>query len=656
MPEARPSGSMSVDDLVIARIEPLKQEMRTLGDRVIGLSAENQVLKGENLRMKEAFRRLKRPDGGTSAKKGPDFEGGTEEERDAKRVDWVRSRLEKMERKGRGLSRLEQRRFLLTIETIEDEGLKETIYSEMALRQEWRTLLFQWEKASGSDAAIAKMLGQSNLLTIDQLIEMSDLAEANDGEERERVSLSVQTSRAMNLYLNYLGVWAEALDDFIVKGKPTRPESEIRLHAKNVCKEAQKRLAGLSGNDGGIPFLEENGVKASHLKKILTTLPEKDLQGYGAKFIARVNGANDNELIGLDEIFEVSIFTGPIPKTESITSKKESITAQDILWTKFMVVGLSGSISSETLALWLLDFTGETDVLNSIWGHGYRETDFQKLLRMNERRRNEAKKKYPHGPEANMDKYPEESGRGWFENAKMNAEKIYGLELKNKNGDPQSLSVKEILRGGEWWEEKQAEKKVAIWRSLYDIETRQDWEKKGRRLLEACDPVPFHKMDWNLLSRDTYTLDFLLPNYRYETVFVNCTTKELDLDKNFGEEGLEAMNKALSTAFPKESEQRKEGTLSPDKNPWVWYAIGYLSMHNPERKILLPGMTTPPPENDLLVYELSSDEKRMRAKKPTYNENFRTPLLASEFLTPEEMEFVESYCKVSKKIPIIGRL
>lgn len=546
----------------------------------------------------------------------PEFKGQTETERDGEKIDWVRERLEKMERRKRGLSRLEQRRFLYVIESIGDEELKESLYSEITLRQELQGLVLQWETASGSEKAIGEMLGKSRLLTLEQLMDMSNLAEAKDGEKR--VSLSVQISRAMNLYLNFLGVWAEACDDKearrikeeeskkpLQKGetednKKKNTEKLVFDHAKMVAKSAQKAIAGLKPDDEvKINGLEEQGIKASFLKETLKKFP-KELVGYRSDFITKVKSAKDTDYFDLTEVFGKCIFV-------------EEVTARDTLWTKSIVAELCGSISAENMALWMLDLTGETDILNVIWKDGaYRFTDFQKLTRMEERRRREYRDRHSFGYEANLGKFPEQSGQGWFENAKIKM-------LDNMPLDPDIRdNVKDIIRG--------------IRRN-----------KEGA-VVSLVDPIPFHQVDWNLLPRDTYIANFLLPNMRYYATFAACMRADLDY-KDFPRNSLRGVNKVFKTSFgktAKEDLKKKYGDDWPKYSPWVWYAIGGISEHNPYG-IRLPGMTKDPSPS--LRWKTKADATK---NTPGYDKDCAENLVGSYFLTEKEMAFVNKYIQTGK--------
>jgi len=424
----------------------------------------------------------------------------------------------------------------------------------------------------------------------------------------------------MNLYFNFLGAWAEAFSDDEAKkrfmetfrrvdGDRAKSEDEkerevrreVERYAGTKAGEAQERLAHLSADhEARIYFIEERGVKAFHLKKILQNFP-KELSNYRADFQDEVKGASDDKYFDLSDIFGKCMFT-------------QGVSAEDILWSRSWVAALSGSISAETMALWMLDFTGETDVLNGCWkrymrdnrtmeyyhgwqGDAYRPSDYQKLIRMEARRRDEAKKLYPHGYDANLGKLPEESGRGWFENAKIET-----VGENRAEGEERRQTVKDMLRG-----------------------LRRD---KMGRVVRVCEPRPFHQIDWDQLPRDTYTLDFLIPNLRYGQVFRNFM-KELEFPKDFTFDSLRATNKALELSFGKKDDfVERVGEIYPEdkwvrKSPWVWYVIGAISLHNPWGQKLLEGMRTPPTLVELWLRNVSSTQKTEGRYVPTYEELVR---------------------------------
>jgi len=573
--------------------QTLQENIEGLGDRLGGLQKDTAETLVELRKTLEAL--LGSPE--------------REPQTDQEIVDSVRQILVRSENRGEILDWMEPRgREISTLLTrIKNRELKERVNDEVEVRRRWLALAKQWDRVNGSEENIGKLLFDMGRINMEpkMLVELSTLPPTKEG-----VSLSVQISRAMNLYYNFLGVWAEEYSSKPVpkdeeeEKDPKKKEEKTKNRLMAAADPVQLRLSKIS-NEGKIPNLEKDGIRADFLKKMIVGLPE-ELRSYKASFLEELNKAPSDKPFKLSEIFGGCMFI-------------EEVSDLDVAWTKFVVSKLSGSEDAAILALEMLDFTGESDELNINWvGGAYAATDYQKLLRMEKRREDEKKKGYPFGPEATLGRYPKDSGKGWFRRAKVTIDK------KQK-------TVKQWFNG-EWNQQINA------------------WDK---------EPMPFHKMNWKSLPEKTYTLDFVYPNMRSWVVFSKCTSE--DFGKDNGMEALEAeslrsINKAFNVAFgdKDKGEWKTKAGNEKDKygvpkwvrySPWVWYVIGDISLHNPYIKVgALPGMSSPPLMTDRWLLKWSTEAITSGKYYKSFEQDVLPEIRRAGFLTNEEMDFVLRYC------------
>lgn len=507
--------------------------------------------------------------------------------------------------------RTEVRGVLYAIPNIE---LRRALLAEVLARMETNVLYRQYLEANGDEGTLGGLIGAQGReeLRPVTLRTLSSLLEDESGE-----SVSWHISRAITLYLNFMGRWAEQfvstntpqkVDEVrqnLAQHKIDAKEAQRRLDAiqEALSLPEQKRIAAYSQNpvmaEAVIPGLEEQGLRVGLVKeKILTNLPE-DLVNYGENFAQQVlTGKQDQEYISLSQLYGQNL----------LCQSGEEV---DIRWMRHATTRLCGSPDGETQAFRFMLYTMEAALLNRTWDGAVDPSDALKLLYIKKRRQEEARKNNVHGPDATLRMYPEQSGTSWIRRAK----------IKDEMG-----------------------KEVTVYEEL---------QRK-----------PFHKIRWETLNPGSYVGDFLLPNARSLGVFKSLMTKNLDFD-TLGGDNPEALNKAFKSSFGDKEKfpvdpnyNQKPRTIEAQQktleNPWVAYAIGIISLHHPEGK-KLPDMRLAPPENQQWSYQLDSEEKRRKIRKPTYDETFKIGMLESGFLTEDELRFVEWYCNISSRMPIVGR-
>jgi hypothetical protein len=126
---------------------------------------------------------------------------------------------------------------------------------------------------------------------------------------------------------------------------------------------------------------------------------------------------------------------------------------------------------------------------------------------------------------------------------------------------------------------------------------------------------------------------------RYYATFAAVMRADLDY-KDLTRNMLRGVHKPFKTSFgnkAKEQLKQKYGDDWVKYSPWVWYAIGAISEHNPYG-VKLPGMTKDP--SPTLRWKLKADAKE---KTPGYDKDVAENLVGSHFLTEKEMAFVNRY-------------
>lgn len=459
---------------------------------------------------------------------------------------------------------------------------------EINAREHIHDLEDQWTAAGGSEEVLGKLVTDTKRVNLapDQLIALSHLPQTKETNTTtgEKVSLSWHLSRAINIYENYLGKWAKAEEEFR-KGRIDLVRKEA------VIQQAQRELIQLRSDptkqEGAPLYVQLDGVPMDKIRALLTSRPTV-LANYRPDFQAYVASLPAGAKVSLYELFGKD--------KNPLCCETDNL---DDAWSQHVISFLSGSTDAELLARRFLRVSGEAGELNTTWvATALDGSDVQKLFRMEERRRRQAKSNKPHGPEVTLGKFPERNGRGWMRKAKVRSFTNPSVEK----------TVFEELRTG----------------------------------------IPFHRIRWESLPAGTYTGDFLVGLLRSLKVFGVCTTKDLDLKALQGD-GPEAINQAFLDAWGPKFRPDGTPTYRPEKSPWVWFAIGLLSEINPEGK-KLPGMKAAPPRTARLKYDTDLSAKAELRIAITYEDSFARPLTATGFLTKEELAYVEKFCQVSPKI------
>src|SRR3989344_1280210 len=545
------------------------------------------------------------------------------------------------------------------IARVKKPDLTQKLIDEANARENVHDVFEQYKKANGSEESLGKLITKIDAgypiyvletkSAINTPLSLSNLAKTTETlPSGEGVSLSWQISRAVNLYVNFLGKWAEAdrlaMCPYILSKEDQDREKDARKKGSaaedmekrklnrnlpwqlveylrhldprvadlerarfqvdpittperdQLIQEAQESLADLKTDlikSEGVPtYLERDGIRAEDIKRFFDTLPANIKANQNQKeFQDKVKNAPDDQRFSLKELF------GKNPLTEEMDNRERS-------WAQHVIAFLSGSTDAELITRRLIIETGEAAELNTVWAEGALDSgDIQKLLRLAFRVVREAGGDKPSGPDASLFHFPEKSGKGWMRRAKIDT-----LEQGTKpNGDK--------------------------------IETRTIFEELRRG-------IPFHRMLWDTLPDESYSTGFLLGLLRSLKAYSVCTTKDITLKLMDGD-GPKSINKAFQNVWGDEF-PRDVRKARPWESPWTWFAIGLISEINPEGR-RLPGMKKGVPRTQRLVYEASAEARARNRLEVNYDDNFATPIQTSGLLLPEEFNFLEKYVGIAPK-------